>query len=472
MKIDFAAPPTLWRFLCSDARVRAIVGPFGSAKSSTCVIEILRRASEQAPDAQKRRRTRCAVIRNTYGQLRDTTRKTFEQWVPEIIGHWKEQPFEFVIDRQLEDGTRMQCEVLFRALDRPQDVRKLLSLELTFAWINEGREVPKEILDGLTGRINRYPAKKDGGATWSGIWIDTNPWATSHWGYQLFSLDRPAGFELFEQPSGLSAEAENLRNLPTNYYQDLCAGKDDAWIDEYARGKYPNADKGSVFGDLLAKLKERGGVSEFSHPRDGVCVVFDLGYSDGTAMWFFRLDEGGLPSIIDWDEYSGAGLTENSGEKKGALPRLKERGYSYASIILPHDARAHSLQTGISTVELFSRDYPGIVTIAPELSLADGIGAARWLLEQPIRVHSRCAEGLARLGAYRYQWDEDKKIYKKVPLHNWASHTADSWRYLACSARPIRLALETPPPKKPQPRPVEGSYFQDDPEELFRRGAA
>ena len=66
-------------------------------------------------------------------------------------------------------------EVLFRALDRPADVKKLLSLELTGAWVNEAREVPKAIIDGLQGRVGRYPSMREGGCTWSGLMMDTNP---------------------------------------------------------------------------------------------------------------------------------------------------------------------------------------------------------------------------------------------------------------------------------------------------------
>src|SRR5687768_16241780 len=113
----------------SDAFVRALVGPVGSGKSSGCTIELIRRASQQTPGPDGVRRTRWAIIRNTYPQLRDTTRKTFEQWIPADTGQWHEQEFTFEVDRKLADGTRMHCEVLFRALYRPEDVKKLLSLE-------------------------------------------------------------------------------------------------------------------------------------------------------------------------------------------------------------------------------------------------------------------------------------------------------------------------------------------------------
>ena len=129
--VTYTAPATLSRFLDSDAFVRCVIGPVGSGKSSVSVMEILIRAAAQAKGPDGKRRTRFAVIRNTYSQLRDTTRKTFEEWIPSELGTWNEQSFSFTIQKGDID-----CEVLFRALDRPEDVKKLLSLELTGAYIN------------------------------------------------------------------------------------------------------------------------------------------------------------------------------------------------------------------------------------------------------------------------------------------------------------------------------------------------
>ena len=75
----------------------------------------------------------------------------------------------------------MELEVIFLALDRPEDVKKLLSLELTGVWINEAREIPKSIVDACTMRVGRIPSMRDGGPTWYGVIADTNPPDTDHW---------------------------------------------------------------------------------------------------------------------------------------------------------------------------------------------------------------------------------------------------------------------------------------------------
>src|SRR5262249_18748953 len=135
----------------------------------------------QALSPEGKRRTRFAVVRNTYRELADTTLKTWLDWFPEsAVGNFDYQDMTHCID--LDD---VSTEVVFRALDRPDDVKKVLSLDLTGVWVNEAREVPKSIIDALTDRVGRYPSIRDGGATWSGVILDTNSPDTDHWWYRL-----------------------------------------------------------------------------------------------------------------------------------------------------------------------------------------------------------------------------------------------------------------------------------------------
>ena len=228
---------TMKLFHKDDSFVRALLGPIGSGKSVACCMEMMRRACEQEP-FEGVRRSRWAVIRNTYRELVDTTIKTFEDWFPRELGHFRQMDMQWTMKRRLADGTKVELEVLYRALDRPDDIKKLLSLELTGAWINEAREVPKPVLDMLQGRVGRYPSKREGGPTWFGIIADTNPPDSDHWWYKLFEEDRPEGFKLFHQPSGVGLDAENIANLPPNYYQNMIAGKDQEWVNVYVHGRY------------------------------------------------------------------------------------------------------------------------------------------------------------------------------------------------------------------------------------------
>ncbi len=444
LDVNYSAPPTLSGFMDSNAFVRVIRGPIGSGKSSGCDIEILQRSANQAPH-RKVRRTRWAVIRNTYRELEDTTRKTFQQWIPAELGKWHEQDFMF--EMAFND---VHSEILFRALDRPADVRKVLSLELTGAYFNELREIEKEVFDGVQGRVGRYPSVAQGGSTWDGVFGDTNSWHVGHWLDEL-EKSRPEGFEFFTQPDGLSSEAENVANLKPGYYQRLMAGKDSEWIDTYIRNKIASSDKGSIYGELIDKLQKRGGLAAFEHPNDGMHVNFDLGVSDSTAMFWWRFNAHGMPDIVDWYEASGKGASHFFEVLKGRVPEGCDRARTYkiSKIWLPHDARQRTFQTGVSTLELFLREFPGLVTIGPELTVDGGIEAGRWMLEQPMRIHPRCEGAVKRLRAYKFEWDELRKVFSKKPLHDWTSHTADDLRYVACV---VRAAWQET--HKPEPQPL------------------
>jgi hypothetical protein len=268
LTITYQPPgPVVARFLASRSFVRGIRGPFGSGKSTACVIAILQHILEQRPDTRGVRRSKWAVVRNTYPELKTTTIATWHEIVPQNVGHWVAQgPPTHTLEGELDDGTSYQAEVMFLALDSPADVKKLLSMNLTAAWVNEAREIPQSVIDGLTGRVGRYPSEADGGSSWSGLLLDTNPPDTDHWWYTLAEGDattagkaelvasiarteeelREKGllspdqklFEFFAQPSGLSPDAENVANLRPGYYIRLQAGKSEDWIKVYVRGEY------------------------------------------------------------------------------------------------------------------------------------------------------------------------------------------------------------------------------------------
>jgi len=238
MDLTWVPPgPVSKQFMESGAFVRGIMGPLGSGKSTCCTIEILRRSQAQSAtefDGKMKRRTRWAIIRNSYPELKTTTIKTWNQWVP---SHFGKMTFGSPIRHHVitED---LDMEILFLALDRPEDVSKLLSLELTGAWLNEAREIPKAIVDGLTGRVGRFPPVNQGGCDWSGILMDTNPPDDQSWWYQMAEANRPEGWDFFQQAGGMNVDAENIPNLPKKYYQRMIAGKDPDWIKVYVDGEY------------------------------------------------------------------------------------------------------------------------------------------------------------------------------------------------------------------------------------------
>ncbi len=264
LKINYVAEPTLKKFHRDNSFVRCVRGPIGSGKSVGCAVEILARAMQQAPNDRGVRRTRWAIIRNTYGELKATTIKTFQEWIPENICRIVyDTPIRGMIKLTLADNTTVEGEVLFLALDKPKDEKKLLSLELTGGWINEAREMPKRIVDALSSRIGRFPPAFDSKLTWSGMIMDTNSPDDDHWWYRLSEIEKPKDWAFFDQPGALILEngkykpnprAENVQHQPLkyNYWLRQVAGKDPEWVKVMILGEYGSIYDGKpVYDDMF-----------------------------------------------------------------------------------------------------------------------------------------------------------------------------------------------------------------------------
>lgn len=259
--VDYKASPTCIKFHKSKAFIRGLMGPFGSGKSVACCWEIFIKSKEQTPAADGKRYSRWIVARNTQPQLETTTIKTWLDWFPEtVFGKMGRKP-PFTHHIQIGD---IDLEVIFLALDKPEDQKKLLSFEVTGIWFNEAREIPYELLMAATGRVGRYPPKKlvppnykGDWPTWRGIIMDTNPPTDEHWWYKcaeedMWAVDKNGDrkpirdvpvdqrWDFFRQPGGLDKEAENLDNLPggRKYYEQQLGGKSKEWIDVYIKGNY------------------------------------------------------------------------------------------------------------------------------------------------------------------------------------------------------------------------------------------
>jgi len=294
---EYYASPTCSKFHADDNFVRLIMGPIGSGKSVASIMELMTKAHGQAPNKSGVRKTRWAIIRNTYRELIDTTMKSWFDWFPEELGLLKKQDMTWILKGTLDDGTKIEAEFMFRALDKPNDVKKLLSLELTGAFINESREVPKEILDMLMGRVGRFPSKRDGGPTWYGVILDTNPPDSDHWMYGLFEENIPDNYSIFHQPSGLSDEAENVENLPDEYYTNMQAGKDQEWINVYVHGRYGFITEGKPvypeYNDDIHHTDDQPIISD----TDTIYVGIDFGLTPAAAIG--RETPSGQFQIID-----------------------------------------------------------------------------------------------------------------------------------------------------------------------------
>jgi hypothetical protein len=235
-----ASGETLNRLIASTKRGQIIVGPLGSGKTTTVIQKMLKLCLTQPVDRNGHRRSRWCAIRNTYPDLETTTIPDFREVFTDDIGEFKHSnPPQFNADIPLPDGTRAIFQVWFIAMDQPDDVKKLRGFQLTGGWANEAKELPKSAIDMLDGRLGRYPKRQDlPKGYWHGIIGDTNAPDDDHWIAEA-SRNPPPGWEVFIQPGGLikingkwepNPLAENLANLPENYYVNVRANKNADWI--------------------------------------------------------------------------------------------------------------------------------------------------------------------------------------------------------------------------------------------------
>jgi len=280
------SPPggVLSRYYYDRSPVSIITGPLGSAKTTTTCYKHLALMMEQAPSRKGVRPSRCIAIRNTYGELLSTTAKDFIT-IFEDLGKFKQggsAPPSFKMRFCLADGTTVDHEMLFIALDRPQHIKKLRGHQVTWFWLSETKELPKEVIDMADLRHGRYPSMQLGGVlpTYSGMLGDTNQCDEDHWLYEFQEVKKPAGdlpdWSFFVQPGGvkkvngkwlLNKQAENLDNLPAGYYDKRIQGKSDDWI---------KVNLGNEYGFVMDGKPVHPEYSDGVHCVDNVDYLVDV----------------------------------------------------------------------------------------------------------------------------------------------------------------------------------------------------
>ncbi len=300
LKINYVAEPTAAKFHASNKIVRGYLGPVGNGKSVACIMDGVSICLDQWPNSEGVRKSRFIIVRNTGPELRTTTLKTFQQWIPDRLCHIALNPvIQGTMRQGLPDGTRVEMEVIFLSIDRPEDVKKLLSLECTVIFLNEAREMPYATVRAARERIGRYPNRAAGyedvydgagaliydapklrdeagkpvlGKTGDPIYnpckrkavlMDTNPPDSDHWWYQLAEegclrnsrnkdydvteTERIFGFfrgvaPLLDEDDHYvgNPDAENIDNLPGGYqyYLDMIAGNSPDYINVMVLGNY------------------------------------------------------------------------------------------------------------------------------------------------------------------------------------------------------------------------------------------
>ena len=325
--VNYAPPPTISDFIREytpgELFFNWILGPVGSGKTTGIFFKLAYMASLQAPSPRDGiRRSRAVVVRNTMPQLRDTTITSWNYWFKDgRAGTWKASTSSFL----LKFGD-VECEVLFRPLDTPDDVARVLSLEVTFAVIDEFVQIDKSIIEALAARCGRYPPQIDGGATNWGMWGSSNPGNEDSWWYTMLEEpeNTPSNWTYFKQPSGFSPHAENLDNLPggARYYTSLADGKSEHWVKQFIEVEWGYSIEGTP---VLKSFSPEYHVSKrplLFNPMLPLVAGYDPGIG-GSALIFGQMNHSGQLIVLSELVQQGYGTERLAKERLSPHLRLR-----------------------------------------------------------------------------------------------------------------------------------------------------
>jgi hypothetical protein len=454
--VDFHPAPIAKQYMDYRGEAKYIQGPFGSGKTvaglwdkflrgiacwETYALDIngkpVLRSSGEGVEPIPRR---TLIVRNTKTQLRDTTWRSFMQWFGRM-GEWRETRNSFTF---YDTGH----EFLFYGLDRPADIAKVLSLEITDFMIDEGSEIEHEIFLGLMGRKGRHP-KIEGKANLE--WLDlyetsavvSNPPEDEHWIVEEFETDPKDGYRQFLQPSGISPDAENRANLPDQYYEKLLEqyrSRPDLQA-RYVHGRRAVIVRGKAVYDrefekgyhvVTEKPKRPASLSRVlrGHDNSGNVPAGVVGYLDPGGCLVvekeFTTDKSGIidfySPLVEW-----CNLEYGDMEYVDISDPAGHAEYSHPKGGLTSNAKMVFEKFGI-------KFRKGPVKFAPRReSVSDRLLQRRSGGPAIIIYAGGCPRLVAALeGGYAYPKLPDNRGYGTEPVKNQYSHVAESLQYL-CS---------------------------------------
>lgn len=461
-QLDFQIPASLDDFFFSEQFVSLAVGPIGSLKTTTSLAKILYHASRMAPCIDGIRRSRAVWVRNTREQLRDTSIPDFLKWYPDgIMGSYTKTDGKFL----LKVGD-IECEVLFRGLDDAQDVRRLLSLNISFGVLEEFREINPQIYTQLQGRLGRYPdgmmvphrpewgldnkgnpvqgCVMDDGKSNKLLWGVTNPPDFDTFWEELLT-DPPDNAHVTIQPSAFAPDADWLKFLPTDYYENLAEGKTEDWVDVYIHATFGKSLSGQPVHRAFNRdlhIAKPGQIKYNPISQQPILVGMDLALNPAVVVG--QMSHDGRLLVFDSLHASGMGALRFLREKLKPLLTTKYPGAKVLVVCDPSGVRR--MDTDEQTVVQLIKTEGLAVRPARTNKLPPRIAAVDNFLTRlvdgrpSILIDPEC-EILVRALAGRYRYKikkmgtKDEQVDEDEPekLHPW-SDIADALQYLCLHA--------------------------------------
>ena len=341
-EFEYTANNTFAQVHMDTSKYIFIRGSVGSGKSSGCILHCFLNAMKQAPGIDGIRRSKYAVIRASYPNLKSTTIDSWiNDWFGPLINIVYDVPIRGEINMvsPMDDGTTIEMKLVFIALDREEDVNKLQSLQVTGVHINEAAEIPRGIFQMLKSRYKRYPKKfplsrvhpdfRDEykkhvnrygkiGSIDPFIIHDFNSVSTEHWLYQIAEVEKPDNHSFYTQPPALlmcarnegfvedaehnwykfNPRADNLDNLDEDYYIDQCQGADPDWISVFVLNNYGSLRAGKPVYKMYADRVHYSGEPYEVSKGIPIIIGLDTGLTPAAAFMQFT----SMGQLIVFDE--------------------------------------------------------------------------------------------------------------------------------------------------------------------------
>lgn len=451
----------------------------GSGKTTGMFFKLVYMAQLQAKSPiDGVRRSRCVIVRSTMPQLRDTTIKSFNYWFKDgQAGKWKATTSDFI----LRYGD-VECEVMFRPLDTPDDVDRVLSLEVTFGIIDEFVQIPREIVEALSARCGRYPPEIDGGATNWGMWGASNPGMEADWWYPMLEDHDllPPGQEsptrtvhpdgtttgnwtYFRQPSGFDPGAENLGNLPgkATYYTSLKKGKTKHWIKQFIEVEWGYSMAGKPVFPMFDTRLHVATEPIYANRARTLLVGYDPGKNSAMVLGQYD-DSAGRVLILDEIVMENFATDRALAEKLKPLLRTKYLGFNVLIIPDPASSAQSQAVQGSSVVKELRKSFK--VHEDTNNQIATRIDPAQYYMmrlttDGPALLLAPNVIKLKRalVSGYRYTINKDGDSKTDIPDKNSHSHVADAFTYLVryCRAGEEKSSRKVPTRR---PRATSNSY--------------
>ena len=414
-------PPKLIPVFNKPARYRVAKGGRGSAKTRTFALMTAVRGYQCGMEG-KTGQILCG--REFMNSLEDSSLEEVKAAIRSVP--WLEDYYE--LGEKYIKSKDGRVSYTFAGLRRSLDSLKSKA-RIILAWIDEAETVSETAWRKLIPTVREDNSE---------IWVTYNPESKESATHKRFVEQTPDDAVVVDMnwrdnpwfPSVLEAERlEDKRKRPDIY--------DHVW-----EGDFLVHAEGAYYATEMRDAKDQGRIGTVAYaPSMPVTTAWDLGVGDSTAIWFAQ-HLGAEVRLIDYYESSGVGLDHY-------VRVLNEKGYVYGNHILPHDVRVRELGSGKSRMEVLDSLGARPISVAPQLMVDDGIQAVRSMLANCWFDVERCERGIDALRQYHREYDDNGKVWRSRPSHDWASHGADAFRYLAVGHRatsswgdPIRRNLK------------------------------